>query len=674
MIRLILDGNPVIPKETATIKLTVENPYFTKSSSYTYDVELPLSVPENRTVFGWLNRLDVSKSERTLDAVLYVDGEKLLIGKAHITSVTEQAVKVQVLGDSSAYNFRNKSEGIYIDELELGDWFMTTWPDGSHWVTNRDGSGGHWAYWPAEHKETGTTNAVLLRAKRDASGNTSDKILTDNLFSGDYPWVAYPVVNSSAGLNCNTYAYRIANSAKTQFNYFLKEYANQRGNAERTDQDGPVSNFAVQPFVWIMAEKIAAASGFTLAKEDNALYYDDFFRRIFIVNTGNHVQCNRVLPHWSLNEWWTQVENTFGLVLGIDYSDLSMTLRKRTEHYSADVKKIEVLDIIDEFTVDVNDETQTDISTNNVGFADYENGPEDILSEDVMAAAIINEDYDSISDLKTWAVGQGAAEMKQKKNVLFQCADGRHYIYSEKKGILEVNMFRPRMKNPAKKDVEIELKFVPARYVQDSIELLPNVERGTGDDYSKRDEPVGDIPAIMLQTPGVSDLYWYRNNDSDGLDIEAVVEEEEDAPTKEDSRPEEIYLAIADLSSFETYSDPVELTDGSTVTHAFKYPRPLLRERAEAPLNGDAKYKDSPYSLSLIPIEGQINLASESLHKDFKVSTTVRHCFKFVADRIQDVSAIFLFHNKTFVCERIEADITSAGLSKLFTGYFYEIG
>lgn len=263
--------------------------------------------------------------------------------------------------------------------------------------------------------------------------------------------------------------------------------------------------------------------------------------------------------------------------------------------------------------------------------------------------------------------------MSQMKNVLFQCADGRHFCYSDSKGMLEVNMFRPRMSNPDKKDVEIELKIVPARFVEDSLELMRYVDRGSGDSYSKQDEPLGNIPAVMLQVPGNSNMDWYKGDPDSPLDIEAVINEEEDEPTANNDNPDEIYIAIADLVNFDTYDKPVELTSGGSFTHAFTYPRPLLRERTMAPLSGDIVRNDQPYSLSLIPIAGEINLASQTLHKDFKVQTRVRHCFKFVSSILPDVSALFIFHNKKFVCEKIEVDITVHGLSKLFTGYFYEV-
>lgn len=58
---IYLDGQPVVVSKKS-LKLTVENPFFTKTSSYTYDVDFPLDIPDNRKIFGRIQRLDVAKT------------------------------------------------------------------------------------------------------------------------------------------------------------------------------------------------------------------------------------------------------------------------------------------------------------------------------------------------------------------------------------------------------------------------------------------------------------------------------------------------------------------------------------------------------------------------------------------------------------------------------------
>ena len=235
----------------------------------------------------------------------------------------------------------------------------------------------------------------------------------------------------------------------------------------RRDLEGTaVVSFAIQPFVWLMAKKIAAATGFNLDDGDNALWTDTFFRRIFICNANNLLSCAKCLPHWSVNDWWTQIENTFGLVLGVDYEHKKITLHKRCDHYRADTSTQPITDVVDEYTVDVNDETQSDISTNNVGFADHDAAAEDILDDEIIEQAKINKSFASLAALLTWAKTQGAEAMANNKDTIWMCSDGRQYIYTDANGIVEINMFRPR-KPEDKEDIDIELKFVPAAYTRD---------------------------------------------------------------------------------------------------------------------------------------------------------------------------------------------------------------
>lgn len=669
MIQLYLDGKPAIPKENQTIKFTTENSFFTKSASYTYDVELPLSLAENRRIFGFIHRMDQFKEPRVLSAVLIVDNVTLLSGTAHITSVTETAIKVQLLGEAASYNYGNKMDDTYIDKLDLGDWFMTTWPDGSHW----EGRGNvGWLYYAADTHFKGTSTMVFSRAQYTDDGKSSADTLFSRIYNGTYPWVAFPVINSTVDFKCNGYAYRFTDSSRKALTAFWRGYVGER-TGERPTDDPVIVSGAVQPFVWIMAEKIAAATGFSLNRADNALYTNPFFKRIFIVNANNMIECNKSLPHWSVNEWWSQLESVFGLVLSVDYAGKKMVLKQRSDHYRQPASTVYLKNVVDEYTSDFDDETQVDISVNNVGFADFDADPADLLDEYIMTNCDVNTDFNSIVDLLTW--GKSLSDLTEYKGTLFKCKDGRQFIYTEAEGFIEVNQFRPRLTDETK-DIEVELKFVPARFVEAECEFFDYVKVGhgsSGDPY--KDVPIGSFAVQMLQVPDISDMEWYKNNSDSGIDIEKLINEEEEETTDTEDKPDVIYLAILPASPGENITSSTELTTGGTFSGNIWHPRPQLRARIKASLSDTVPTTESPqYSLSLIPIEGLSNLAANTINESIVVGAKVRHCIKFIADSIPDPGSIFLIHNRRFVCEKIEADIAADGLKKLLTGYFYEIG
>ena len=123
MTELYIDGQPAVLPEGFGMTFTSENPYFTRSSSYSLDVELPM--PDNHAIFGHINRLDVTRKKTILPASLIVDGHTLLYGSAVILSMEDSIVKVQLVSGNAEFNLLTNDD-IYIDELDLG---TVNWPD-----------------------------------------------------------------------------------------------------------------------------------------------------------------------------------------------------------------------------------------------------------------------------------------------------------------------------------------------------------------------------------------------------------------------------------------------------------------------------------------------------------------------------------------------------------------
>lgn len=671
MIQLFLDGKAVFPTSNASIKLTRENPFFTKSASYTYDVELPLDIPENRKVFGWLHRMDEHKEPRRMSVRLIVDGITVLVGEAHITQVNEASVKVQLMGESAAYNYGNKMEEVYIDELDLGDWFTTTWPDHSYYVN------GEKVYYLPDRQFRGSSHIVFNRVGHNGADHedfdmvTMDRNIYKKLYgNNDFPWVAFPTLNTNLDMICNNVVFREKDSTSVEtvlMRPTIHDITYDEGIPVNTSNKINVC----QPYVWIMAEKIAKATGMKLARENNALWTNPFFRRIFIVNTDNNLQCNACLPHWTVNEWWTQIENTFGVIMDVDYKDMSMTLRSRRDHYGTGTRTLVVRNVVDEYTTEMEDESQIDISANNVGFADFDGAPEDFLSDFIRENAVISTQFKDAYELLTYLIQCWNDDTRPPKNTIYKCKDGRHYVYMEEgRGFYEVDMFRPRLANPDSQDVEVELKFVPARFIDHSCALYtalvhkPDSEKWT-------QSLTGSTTVRMLQVPGVTELSQAISGDND-LDIELILAGEEDESSASDNKPDLIYIAI-DNPGVESMTKEFKIKGLEPFSLPVTYPRPYLRERSFVQVDSPWVREDEPFSLSLIPIAGQQNLAANTVTGAPSISTRVKHCIKFLADSIPDPGEIFLIHNKRFVCEKIEATITADGLDWLMTGYFYEL-
>ena len=666
MIEIFFDGEPAIPKEGQTIKLTAENPFFTKSTSYTYDVELPLSIEANRRIFGDIQRMDIQKEPRLMEARMVVDNITVLSGTAHITNVSDSSVKVQLLGEAASYNYGNKMDDTYIDEIDLGNWFMVTWEDGSHWNYSKQ----QWEHYPEGTKFRGTARRVFERVKFNADGTYTEDNILAKIYNGTFPWVAYPVMNTNADIYCNGFAYRYIERGSSKVKPFFRGYSGQR--ASRPTDNPVVQAACVQPFVWIIAELVAKATGFRLAREDNALYKNAFFKRIFIVNANNMIECNKCLPHWTVNEFWTQLENTFGLVLSIDYAGKRMYLRQRADHYRHVAETVYLKQVVDEYSVEMDDDSEADISVNNVGFADFDNDPGDLLEEYITENCEVNEELQSVDELLAWAK-TNQDTLSEYKGTLFKCKDGRQFIYSESEGIVEVNQFRPRLTDAGKDATEVELKFVPARFAEGVCEVFDYRTHNQG--WESDDTAVASFPVTLLQVPDKAEMDWYKSSNKVDLDIEAILKEEEEAGNKESDKNDCIIIAVMPDTYFDDLTVTITYKDGRTAEGAeAKYPRPRLREKVKAALtDSTATKEDAPFSLSLIPIEGQENLAKHTISNAVVIDAKARQCIKFIAEKIPDPSSIFMIHNRRFVGEKIEPDISSSGLQRLLTGYFYEL-
>lgn len=101
-------------------RLTRENPYFQQSDSYTLDVVFPLDVIQNRRFFGSLDRKDVGKRYTEYSCRLLIGNVPVMDGTAHLTQVTQDTVKLQLVTGVSALKMSAAQESQYIDELDLG--------------------------------------------------------------------------------------------------------------------------------------------------------------------------------------------------------------------------------------------------------------------------------------------------------------------------------------------------------------------------------------------------------------------------------------------------------------------------------------------------------------------------------------------------------------------------
>jgi hypothetical protein len=121
MTQLLIAGVEVTLPQNFTVTVKRENSFFTKNGEYTYDCTLLLDNPINRTLYGFLQRLnktDQLDTKRT--AVLIADGHVYARGTEIITRWTQESVTIQIVSGESELNYFIGQDQ-KIEELDLGE-------------------------------------------------------------------------------------------------------------------------------------------------------------------------------------------------------------------------------------------------------------------------------------------------------------------------------------------------------------------------------------------------------------------------------------------------------------------------------------------------------------------------------------------------------------------------
>lgn len=634
MTELSLNGKAVALKEGVSLKLTIANPCFTDSDSFTYDIEIPVNDDRNSVIFDDINRLDSMKTRPDINARLTVDNVLLLDGKAIVTGVSESAVKVQLLGDRTAYNFNSSETGAYIDKMWLGV------VNGPRVSLDRKNPG--WTSGPRT-RATGPEAEEMARSAADAGITYEDP---------EGRWVAYPVMNTNNERVSNNYLFY------QDKNGIVKYGIQNVYDAGTHSSDMRIAYRTVQPKLWWVCELIAKESGLTLEKADNGLYTDPLYRKIFIANTIPHCTIARMLPHWTTGKFWQYVREAFGLVARITGTRLELIPRKSFFESGTDI--VEVDSVLDEFSCETDDDEAADISSGNVEFASFDHDPCDLLDSSITSAARINTDFADLTELSNWWKTLSMASTESYRDTIFKCADGREYAYFssrfDRAGLVQVNQFAPRITDP-EKDSKVELRFVPCSYRQHRVDIVVYVDDGRGSGHYVPAEQKVVVDVDILARP---DIETPANL---SFTVEGAINGED---AEEDNKEDVIYMGLT--GGYVAITIPAE--NGKTLS--VDYPSPNLRERWKYDIiNESISCDHRGDSLGLILLRGTTSLGSTSTADRTTIMTDSKMCIKFRMDGIPDTTRLFNIRNRLYACERIEVTVDIDGKQPVMTGYFF---
>lgn len=596
MTELYLNGYIAVMDKSTKIKVVFDNTYFTKSSTYTHDISLPMvGCPQNQKIFGPINRKDVSKGQQTLKAILIVDNKVLLNGTAIVREVTDKKAQVQLISGNAEMNFFFQAEEKYIDQLNIP---IQTMID----------------------PVLSSLNNKISKEVQIINWADYDKNLKGFVF--------FPVYNETA---------QVVN------NGFSASYINIDGQQKESfARSAHASQNCPQPYLCTMIRWIMKAFGYPIV--ENQLE-STVFRNLFICNATVIQTWSDLLPHWTINEFLTNIEKAYGLITVVDEGTKSVRLLF-SHRYFDELNPVCLSDIEDSFSAKIESDNSIDVSNANIGYSLDSSGNMGYAKIDAeIIANIVTKDFSSFAELEK---AYQKTDEYNKARRIFEAEGAQYMEYDDGtfKGLREVNQFRDLIRNKDKKELDIELKIVPAAMVTIEVRVYKAGSIADGNYLWS-----GDIQAVSV--PG--------GNYGIGQFVEPTIQSMIVDGIPEKYKTDKIRVAFSDGQYKKIYGPNGE---------SFAYPASFVDGRMNV---GGARNPYPSWSLRLCDDKITENIGSEIYDRVKKINTVAEENYRFISSQIYSPRSLFVIDNKNYVSKSITIECTPVGIEKVQEAIMYEV-
>lgn len=675
---LYIENKPAIIKAGTNVKLIRENSLLSSQSDRTFDVTLPLYAPENQRIFGPLQRLEISKRPlvgRRFPFRLLCPPEEMA-GTAVITSITEEEVKLQLLSGRYALEaamLDDKGQDRYIDELPLG----RAWDLLYNFQYGYDS-----AFESQENIRCYAYDYQKYWLQRAFS--PSGRLEELNTYQN---FVAFPIYATGEGGGW-------ANEFVVQGFLENKQWTGQQFNLRATVKNNHLRAaddvyIAPQPYLCYVIERVLIALGFYCSPAHDALR-QCWLKDIFIANARATLKLHKMLPHWTVREFFEQCR----LFLGIDFTTAYDPRQQRNVAYinlrrnrikkinptnQTNIRPLHHISSAFSYSLEDNPESEEkDITRANVAYAFPDISPLYVLPDEVWEKA-------NIVEVKTYEEMEAYKDdpnLKSKlKSTLF-FYEGLIYAYIEVKDkkwdFAEVDKAGARrtfnhFKLPdntteiiPERNINISLKIVPAQIgyfdiVSGSQYLTGNRETkiwtSANTSYNNQKHYILHFLTADTRTPPPDDGYCI----SDTL----LQKEKNPAAQKRDI----IEVGYNPGKSFRTFPSGkgLEIDEIPNVPGAYG----LTWYPIDAKFHlSDSLQETYPFSLKG---NNAKTIATETLNPGFSISTKAELVISFTDEGQFSPEDIYLIQGRRYLCRQLEFTFSTEGLNPLKKGYFYEI-
>lgn len=620
MITCVINGMAAYPAASQSIKLTYANQYVTDDGEYSYDINFPMSIMDNRRVFHNVSRFDVSKvTQKFNDCKLYVSGRLILSGVGTIISVTEAEIKLQIVGGKSRIKYNDRMTKHYIDEISYGT------ADKPGYTVDKG--------WSQGFKNLQKINDIY-RLDEDKS----------KFLGVEGKWCFVPV--------------------RDETNDMIANFVGVDRTKQFIGYNAPfVMNLAVQPNLMYIFRKVVEYEGYTLKRND---FDCKPWNLLYIASAYKTRELRKALPHWSSYTFIEEFRKLFNATIVFDDIRKTCSVINASELTTADSVEIEPLD---EYTTDYDEDGSLSMSSTanleyNLGDSANRDNYE-VISKKVFNSfesfhsEEISLDNQFVSTTMLWS------EKKKRQTIIENFGD--YYIYVEdengKKSWELSGIWSPLIRDKSSEDY-VDLNISPAAQVVEDI----NFKTGLLEDKYYEKRCLLSIPNNKEPDSKDCDI------DEDGYSYTSVQDALDDESMLDTTEDEQECMNIFFILPGRVQIGGPNTTSLSWVGNKSRWPQFLT----DYCINEDYRYSGIAdifydfYSLSLRKKREIGATCLGSLH-DNGLKIDNKNCLqvKFKSEVIPDPSNTYIIHNKKYVCEKIELEVKDDQIEPIFVGYFY---
>lgn len=621
MITCVINGMAAYPAASQSIKLTYANQYVTDDGEYSYDINFPMSIMDNRRVFHNVSRFDVSKvTQKFNDCKLYVSGRLILSGVGTIISVTEAEIKLQIVGGKSRIKYNDRMTKHYIDEIAT---FGTA--DKPGYTVDKG--------WSQGFKNLQKINDIY-RLDEDKS----------KFLGVEGKWCFVPV--------------------RDETNDMIANFVGVDKTKQFIGYNAPfVMNLAVQPNLMYIFRKVVEYEGYTLKRND---FDCKPWNLLYIASAYKTRELRKALPHWSSYTFIEEFRKLFNATIVFDDIRKTCSVINASELTTADSVEIEPLD---EYTTDYDEDGS--LSTSSTANLEYNLGDSanrdnyEVISKKVFNSfesfhsKEISLDNQFVSTTMLWS------EKKKRQTIIENFGD--YYIYVEdengKKSWELSGIWSPLIRDESSEDY-VDLNISPAAQVVEDI----NFKTWFLEDKYYEKRCLLSIPNNKEPDSKDCDI------DEDGYSYTSVQDALDDESMLDTTEDEQECMNIFFILPGRVQIGGPNTTSLSWVGNKSRWPQFVTDYR----INDDYRYCGIVdifydfYSLSLRKKSEIGTTCLGSLH-DNGLKIDNKNCLqvKFKSEVIPDPSNTYIIHNKKYVCEKIELEVKDDQIEPIFVGYFY---